>query len=71
MSIIAARPLSTPGVNIDDLKPHIKGFIEDQAKLCTPDKIHVCDGSEEETKAILQKLVDDGRLEKLPKYDNW
>lgn len=68
---VRARCLSTTGICVEDLQPHIQRFIQDQAKLCKPDKIHVCDGSEAENKAILEQLLKDGRVEKLPKYDNW
>ena len=71
MATIGSRYLTTTGVSINTLSPHIQRFVEVQAKLCKPDQIHVCDGSEEESKAILEQLMKDGRLEKLPKYDSW
>ncbi len=71
MTTIGAKYLSTTGVAIDSLAPHIQSFVQEQAKLCKPDKIHVCDGSQEENKALLERLIKDGRLETLPKYDNW
>ncbi len=71
MTSIGSKYLSTTGVAIDNLAPRIKSFVQEQAKLCKPDKIHVCDGSEEENKALIERLIKDGRLEKLPKYENW
>ncbi len=71
MATIGSRYLTTTGVSIKTLSPDIQSFVEVQAKLCKPDQIHVCDGSEEESKAILEHLMKDGRLEKLPKYNNW
>ena len=68
---VGVRQLTTSGVSIDHLAPHIQEFIEEQRKLCKPDKIYVCDGSEAETKAVIQQLLEDGRFLKLPKYDNW
>ena len=59
------------GVKLSDLSPSIQKFINEQAKICQPDKIHICDGSEEENRAIIQQLLDDGRLVQLSKYDNW
>ena len=70
-NVVGVRQLTTSGVSIDHLAPHIQEFIEEQRKLCQPDKIYVCDGSEEETKAVIQQLLEDGRCIKLPKYDNW
>ncbi len=56
---------------MEGLSNNIQEFIKKQAKLCLPDQIHVCDGTDEESKALLDKLQKDGRIEKLPKYDNW
>ena len=58
-------------MKLSDLSPSIQKFITEQSKICQPDKIHVCDGSEEENRAIIQQLLEDGRLVQLTKYDNW
>ena len=62
---------SSCGVKMSDLSPSIQKFINEHAKVCQPDKIHICDGSEEENRAIIQLLLEDGRLVRLSKYDNW
>lgn len=69
--IIAVRKLSTSGVTIESLAPNIQEFIKQQVKICQPDKVYVCDGTEEERQAIMKQLEEDGRVVKLPKYDNW
>ena len=58
-------------ISVDSLSPRIKQFVEDNAKICQPDNIYVCDGSEEENAMLIEKLKQDGRLEELTKYDNW
>ena len=51
----------------------MRQFVESNAKLCNPDHIHVCDGSLEENKELLDGLEKAGRVKKLTKagYDNW
>lgn len=58
-------------VNVDNLRPSVKKFVEDNAWVMQPERIHVCDGSEEENRQLLQELQQDGRLIKLQKYENW
>ncbi|EGC34952.1 hypothetical protein DICPUDRAFT_152772 [Dictyostelium purpureum] len=40
-------------------------WVEEQAKLCKPDNIYVCDGSEQEFTKFCNKMVDNGTLTKL------
>ena len=58
-------------IPVSSLRPHVRKFIEDSAQLCQPDEIHVCSGSEEENKAIIDLQISKGRLIKLTKLDNW
>jgi len=69
------------GTNLDTFKSHrgyslsslpdsVRCFVEDAVKLCTPDCVHVCDGSDGENKMIIDLLIKNGALKKLPKYDN-
>ncbi|EGG19269.1 phosphoenolpyruvate carboxykinase [Cavenderia fasciculata] len=56
--------------SIDQLKQQTKNqklinWVEEQAKLCQPDKIHICDGTEEEFHRLTNDLVDQGVLTKL------
>ena len=53
------------------LRPHVKEFVEKNVELCKPAAVHVCDGSSEENEMLLNKLVEQGRLTKLTKYNNW
>lgn len=37
-------------------------WIQDQIKLCSPDSVHLCDGSEKENDQLLKLMVDTGQL---------
>lgn len=52
------------------LSAAVREFVEANVSLCQPDCVHVCDGSEEENKALLLQLEEQGMLKKLPKYHN-
>lgn len=45
--------------------PRIREFVIETVKLCQPDAIHFCDGSEQENQLILKTLTDAGTLVKL------
>ena len=34
--------------SLDSLPQAVREFVESSAKLCRPDQVHICDGSEEE-----------------------
>ncbi len=51
--------------------PHVLSFVSEKAKLCQPDRIHWCDGSEAEKDALTAQAVAEGILipldqDKLP-----
>ncbi|NXV76754.1 PCKGC protein, partial [Atlantisia rogersi] len=56
--------------DLQSLLPEVRDFIESNAKLCQPECIHICDGSEEENKKILDIMVEQGMIKKLSKYEN-
>ncbi|NXK19554.1 PCKGC protein, partial [Arenaria interpres] len=56
--------------DLQSLPPEARHFIESNAKLCQPESIHICDGSEEENKKILDIMVEQGMIKKLSKYEN-
>lgn len=45
-------------------------WVEEMAKMCQPDKIHWCDGSEEENNALIKQCVDNGSFIPVPKRPN-
>ena len=69
--VMGCRPLTTVGIDRSSLSQKIQQYIREQEDVCKPDSVHVCDGSEAENKALLDKLIADGRIHKLEKYDNW
>ena len=52
------------------LNQSVRAYIEEKARICKPDQIQVCDGSESENQTLIELMVKDGMLEKLPKYEN-
>jgi hypothetical protein len=53
------------------LPKSVQLFIEEKVKLCQPDEIHICDGSEEENQVLLSMLEKNGSVKKLSKHKNW
>jgi phosphoenolpyruvate carboxykinase (GTP) len=49
----------------------VQSFIAENVKLCCPNGVYICDGSEEEAEEMTDKLVSRGMLTKLDKLDNW
>ncbi|RNA31051.1 phosphoenolpyruvate cytosolic [GTP], partial [Brachionus plicatilis] len=56
--------------NLTKLPKSIQDYIEEKAKICQPDAIHICDGSIEEYRAFLQVLKEKGVIQKLEKMNN-
>ncbi|XP_055539640.1 phosphoenolpyruvate carboxykinase [GTP]-like [Wyeomyia smithii] len=52
------------------LSPKVREFVERSAVLCQPEKIHIVDGSENESNTLLKMLHSQGTIQSLPKYDN-
>ncbi|CAG0879043.1 unnamed protein product [Cyprideis torosa] len=52
------------------LNKEARAFVMRQVAHCTPDRVHVCDGSEEEANSILDLMEKDGMAERLTKYKN-
>lgn len=49
----------------------VREYIEEKIKLCQPDFVHVCNGSEQEARYLTKLMVDQNVLIPLPKYKNW
>jgi len=65
-----AKPFTTAYGRLQDLKPKVRTFVEDSARLCQPDALHICDGSERELRHLLNVVQQAGMIEPLPKYTN-
>lgn len=61
----------TSSIDLNNLHPKVRSFVEEKANLCQPDNIHICDGSDEENELILNLMKDNGMIVKLKKYENW
>lgn len=55
----------------NDLPKKVQHYVQDNVKLCKPDTIHICDGSDRENEMLLYILQRDGMIKPLPKMDNW
>lgn len=56
---------------LDSLPAAVREFVEHNVKLCQPDHIHICDGSEQENQKLLDQMEEQGTIKRLKKYDNW
>lgn len=45
-------------------------WVDEMAKLCKPDNIHWCDGSEEENQTLIKKAIEVGSFKPVPKRPN-
>lgn len=52
------------------LAPKVRNYIEDCIRLCKPDAVYFCDGSELENEKMLKLLEKRGTVEALSKYKN-
>ncbi|XP_071549456.1 phosphoenolpyruvate carboxykinase, cytosolic [GTP]-like [Panulirus ornatus] len=55
---------------LSDLKPKVRTFVEESARLCQPANVHICDGSERELRNLLNVMQQAGMIEPLSKYKN-
>ncbi len=45
-------------------------WVDEMAKLCKPDKVYWCDGSQEENDRLIKQCVDNGSFKPIPKRPN-
>lgn len=64
------RSLSVVHGDMTRLRPKIKAYVEEKARVCLPDNIHICDGSEAENDYLLRHMQKQGMIVALPKYEN-
>lgn len=70
-NVNAARHLSVVHGDLSRLNERVRHYIEDKARLCQPDNLHICDGSESENDYLLNLMLKQGMITPLPKYENW
>jgi phosphoenolpyruvate carboxykinase (GTP) len=56
---------------LTDLPEAVREYVTEKARLCQPDRIVVCDGSEEEFKRLTELLQKEGVIVPLKKLNNW
>lgn len=56
--------------NFNRLPSRVRLFVEENVKVCQPDAIHICDGTEKENELLTYLLQRDGTIKRLPKYEN-
>ena len=57
--------------DIDALPAKVKAYVTEKAAICMPDHIHICNGSNEEYKSLVEQLIEVGLAVPLKKHDNW
>ncbi|KAG8513358.1 Phosphoenolpyruvate carboxykinase, cytosolic [GTP] [Galemys pyrenaicus] len=55
---------------LDSLPQAVREFVEHNTRICQPDHIHICDGSERENQQLLGQMEEQGAVRRLRKYDN-
>uniref|UniRef100_A0A1B0C920 Phosphoenolpyruvate carboxykinase [GTP] n=1 Tax=Lutzomyia longipalpis TaxID=7200 RepID=A0A1B0C920_LUTLO len=67
-----ATKAATAGVSaeLSRLPPRVRKFVEDSVELCTPNRVHICEGTDAEYRGLLGLLQQQGTIVPLPKYDN-
>ncbi|KFM82167.1 Phosphoenolpyruvate carboxykinase [GTP], mitochondrial, partial [Stegodyphus mimosarum] len=65
-----SRSLSVVHGDLSRLNERVRNYVEDKARLCQPDNLHICDGSESENDYLLNLMMKQGMITPLPKYEN-
>lgn len=72
---MASLPQGTVVVNgkFELLPEKVKDFVVKKVELCSPENVHICDGSEIERDHLTNVLVENGTAIKLehPNLNNW
>ena len=57
--------------SLDILPLKIREYVQEKINLCQPTNFHVCNGSEEENRQLLNAMEQAGVIRSLKKYKNW
>lgn len=66
----AVRGVVVVNGDVTLLSAKVRTFLEESVAMCRPDRIHIVDGSETESAALINTLHAQGTIQPLPKYDN-
>ncbi|GAU92983.1 hypothetical protein RvY_04987 [Ramazzottius varieornatus] len=50
---------------LEDLRPKVQSYILDCAQVCQPDKIFICDGTNEEERSLISEMEKQGHIKRL------
>ncbi|XP_046461281.1 phosphoenolpyruvate carboxykinase, cytosolic [GTP]-like [Daphnia pulex] len=70
MKLVSFKGVPVVRGNVDSLPRKVLTFLEHDVELCQPAFIHICDGSDEENRLMLDILIAEGIVQPLPKYEN-
>ncbi|KAK7500213.1 hypothetical protein BaRGS_00008436 [Batillaria attramentaria] len=56
--------------DLGSLPNKVRHYVEEHARLCKPETIHICDGSDRENDLLLYVLQRDAILKRVSKYEN-
>ncbi|XP_004527498.1 phosphoenolpyruvate carboxykinase [GTP] [Ceratitis capitata] len=68
--LIIRRCLSVQYGDPTLLTPDARAYLKDSIALCQPDRIHICDGSLNESKMLQEVMIKQGTITPLNKYNN-
>lgn len=59
-------------INLPPLKnQRLKAWLEESVAWCEPDRVHICDGSDEEYQLIVDEMIKTGTLQKLSRPNSY
>jgi len=64
MSMSDSRPVSTPGAP-GTQHPRVLAWVEEMARLCSPDHVVWCDGSAAEKTRLIEEAIASGVIQRL------
>ncbi|KAH8384566.1 hypothetical protein KR093_001378, partial [Drosophila rubida] len=67
---LVCRALSVHYGDAASLTPAARDYVDTCVDLCQPERVHICDGSEAESKLLQSLMLKQGTIVPLPKYDN-
>ncbi|CAG5118678.1 unnamed protein product, partial [Candidula unifasciata] len=56
--------------DVSQLPNKVRHYVDENVRLCKPDTVHICDGSDREYELLTYILQKDGILKMLPKFEN-
>ena len=56
---------------VDSLGPQLQAFIRENQALCQAENVHICDGSEGENEFMVNQMIENKMMKRLPLLDEW